>query len=116
MTRDEIIEAYDAGRRDFAGLDLDLEYLDLSGLHLADVDFSRAFLDASFDRAVLVRAKFAGANIKTCSFVDADLSDADFRGSAICSADFSGASLQGANFCGAQVHGYTFTADEQPAR
>ncbi len=114
MTRNEIIAAYAAGRRDFTDFDNDDKFLDLSGLVLTDADFSRAFLNVSFDDSIVNRAQFVDANIKTCSFVNADLTEAVFHGAALCATDFSGAVLEGAKFAGACFHGYTFGEDDCP--
>lgn len=114
MTRDELVAAYAAGRRDFTDLHTDDDVLDLPGLDLTDADFSGAFLVASFDNAVLVGARFANANIKTCTFVNADLTNAVFHGAGLCATDFSGAILDGARFAGAYYHSHQLTDDDKP--
>ena len=116
MDREEILAAFIAsGRRDFSRLELDDQFVDLSGASLVDADFSASWLDASFNGSDLRRVKFVNANIKTCSFVKADLRDADFRGAGLCATDFAGAKVEGTLFAGAYTHSHTLSADERPA-
>ncbi len=116
MTRDEVIAAYSSGRRDFTDVDLDLEHLDLSGLTLADADFTGCWVDASFDNSDLRNARFVNANVKGCTFVNANLTGADFRGSALEASDFEGAKLDSALFAGATAYGYTFVDGDLPTQ
>ena len=114
MTRDDIIQAYKSGRRDFTGLDLDAETLDLSDLELAGINFSRSFIIARFDNSDLRNACFESANIKTCTFVQANLTAASFREAAIDGTDFSGAIIDRTSYSGATEHGYEMKEDEHP--
>jgi uncharacterized protein YjbI with pentapeptide repeats len=111
----ELVERYQRGERDFVGSDLDGDSEnDLRGLCLEGIDLSRSFLVADLRGASLRRARFIGANIKTCDFRDADLRDADFTGAAICATQFAGANVEGATFAGARFHSFVLDGDTKP--
>jgi uncharacterized protein YjbI with pentapeptide repeats len=111
----ELLDRYQHGERDFAGVELDADPdSDLSGVCLDGADFSHAFLIASFRGASLRGARFYQANLKTCDFREADLRDTDFRGAGLCSASFDGAKLDGSNFTGAYIHSYELQEGERP--
>jgi hypothetical protein len=70
MTRDELLTAYDAGRRDFH--DVDLREEDLGGADLSDADLRGADLR---------RADLRCADLRCADLSDAWLVSADLRGS-----------------------------------
>lgn len=114
MDTQEILNHYQAGKRDFSGIDLsgaDLYGANLSGANLSDTDLTRANLS---------NANLTCANLSSADLSDTDLSDAYLRGANLCNADLSdtdlsgadlsitylsGASLCGANLSGADLSG-----------
>ena len=110
----EITARYAAGERNFRGLDLDGETLDLRGSNLAGADFSESFIYADFRGANLERCVFERANVKTCDFRGANLRGASFREAAIDAAEFSGAEMTDASFDGASAQGHVFHSGESP--
>lgn len=110
----ELIARYEAGERNFRGLDLDGETLDLRGSNLAGSDFSESFIFADFRGANLERCLFERANVKTCDFRGASLRHASFREAAVDAAEFSGAEMTGACFDGASAYGHVFHSGECP--
>jgi uncharacterized protein YjbI with pentapeptide repeats len=117
----EIRERYEAGEREFGGLDIS-EAADavgddtFRGALLDRANFSRAFIFADFAGASLVNCRFVEANVKTCRFDRANLDGCDFSDAAIDAATFSAASAVGAVFAGATAYGATLGADETPAK
>jgi hypothetical protein len=87
MTRDELITAYNEGRRDFI-------CANLRDANLRDADLR----DADLRDANLRGANLRGANISDADLRDADLRDADLR-----DADLRGANLRGANISDANI-------------
>lgn len=113
-TRNELVDRYEAGERNFRGLDLDGETLDLRGSNLTGADFSGSFIFADFRGANLECCVFERANVKTCDFRGANLRGASFREAAVDAADFSGAEMAGACFDGASAFGHIFHSGESP--
>ena len=113
----EIIRRYDAGERDFRGLEIGSEASssdpEFRSADLEGADFSDCFIVADFTGARLRGAKFS-AIVKTCCFDRADLRNADFSGAAIDAATFDGADLEGATFEGAGAYGYTYGKGVMP--
>jgi uncharacterized protein YjbI with pentapeptide repeats len=72
MERQELIDLYAAGNRDFSGVHLD-------GVNLRGVDLSRADLS----KANLSRADLSGATLYRVDLYEADLSEANLRGAAV---------------------------------
>jgi len=111
----EILRRYDAGERDFRGLEIESPANssdpEFRGANVEGSDLSGCFIVADFSGARLRGAKLS-ANVKTCCFDRADLRDADFSGAAIDSATFDGADLEGATFEGAAAYGYTYVKGE----
>jgi uncharacterized protein YjbI with pentapeptide repeats len=112
--RDELLQRYRAGERDFTGTELDKQVLDLRDATLEGADFSRSFITADFAGANLKCVLFVNANLKTCDFSNADLRDAIFSGAALDATIFTGANLQGAEFEGAYCYSRMLTAGEKP--
>lgn len=99
MNKDELLEKYHNGERDFSGVDLhgaDLSGVDLSGVDLSGTDLSGAILSG----AILYRADLPGANL-----YGADLHDADLYRADLSDANLHGAYLYGANLSSANLHG-----------
>ena len=110
----ELTARYKAGERNFRGLDLNGEALDLRDSNLAGADFSESFIFADFRGANLERSVFDRANVKTCDFRGANLRGASFREAAVDAADFSGAEMTDASFDGASAQGHIFHSGESP--
>jgi uncharacterized protein YjbI with pentapeptide repeats len=72
MDRQELIDLYAAGNRDFSGVHLD-------GVNLRGADLSRADLS----RADLSKADLSGATLYRVDLYEADLSGANLRGAAV---------------------------------
>lgn len=131
MKANELIERYNAGERNFAGIDLrfanlsqaDLSGADLSRANLQGANLQQATLswvrlygadldganltDASLYRANLQRAKLNNAKLKRADLRAADLIDAELVG-----ADFSEADLWGVNL----PNGFSISAPVQFAQ
>jgi uncharacterized protein YjbI with pentapeptide repeats len=106
MTKEELIEAYKQGRRDFRGVDL-----------------SRA--DLRTERRDFRGVDMTGVDLRTGrrDFTGVDLSDADLRGADLRLARLSYANLHGANLSDANLSGvewtdmrlsYEFRSDSDP--
>jgi uncharacterized protein YjbI with pentapeptide repeats len=72
MDKQELIDLYAAGARDFSGIHLD-------GVNLRGIDLSRADLS----KANLSRADLSGATLYRVDLYEADLSGANLRGAAV---------------------------------
>jgi hypothetical protein len=109
MTREELIEAYNAGRRDFSGVDL--SHADLRDVTLSDVTLGGAKLNKAKligTRLSGVDLSFADLSFADLSFADlsfADLNYADLIGAQLIGAQLIGANLRDANLRGAQLIG-----------
>lgn len=111
--RDEIIRRYEAGERNFSGIDLRNTPIDYTCL--MDINFSRANLQqSSFSHIYLVNANFSGANLEgiflgasliNVNLSNANLRGADLKGSELTGADLTGADLTGANLSDARLIG-----------
>lgn len=99
MKREELLERYAAGERDFSGVDLSgvnlievgLEGINLEGAILRGTEFDRSDLrgaifrnadleGADFFLACLNGTDFRGANLKKCRIIEASLIRANFKG------------------------------------
>jgi uncharacterized protein YjbI with pentapeptide repeats len=116
LTSTTILQRYAAGERNFFGLEVEdpAGATPLKGAVLDDVNFSGAFLVINFEGASLRRARFVGANVKTCLYSNADLRAADFTGACLDGATFVGARLERCKFDGATVSGHAFSRGETP--
>jgi hypothetical protein len=109
------LRQYSEGRRDFSGIELVPERTRaLENVRLDGIDFSGAFLDASFAGSSLRKARFDGANVKTCIFDRTDLSEATFAGAALDGASFARAGVWRADFLGATWQSHVFRRGEVP--
>lgn len=115
-SREQILQMYAQGTRDFSGLEFGSVEINLGSCTLDNANFSGCFIVANFSKTSLKNAKFENANIKTCNFSGANLSHASFQGAAVDAANFSDANLENANFYGASEQGYFYAENEFPLR
>ncbi|MFA5623778.1 MAG: pentapeptide repeat-containing protein [Bradymonadales bacterium] len=137
IIRDELLEAFALGERDFHGMDLhgvdlsgvDLSGIDLSGSILSGANFTGTRLsganlsksicdDASMGRVIMDRADISWARFKNADLVGANLEHvtaraANFTGTLFLRAqlndsDFLGACFTGANFMAANLESSVF--------
>jgi hypothetical protein len=99
MTRDELLAAYESGRRNFGGADL--TGADLNGADLTGADLTGADLNV----ADLTGADLRGANLRGADLDWANLSGANLGWANLSGANLSGANLSGANLSGAYLSG-----------
>ena len=98
MTRDEMLAAYAAGRRDFRRVDLtdanlicaDLRRVDLSRAILSGADLR----EADLREGILSRSILSGADLSRADLRRADLSGADLRKTILNKAFLSGTDLR----------------------
>ena len=108
MTREELLERYAAGERDFSGVDL--EGVDLSNTELGCIILRRANLRQTNFRDSDLSGYWEKPHPKIYTdFREANCCEADFSSSTIEVADFSNAILTGANFSGAVLYRTWFT-------
>jgi uncharacterized protein YjbI with pentapeptide repeats len=115
MTAEELLKRYADGERDFSEVDLSKAWL--IGVLLEDIVFDKAILkDTRFNRSILTRASFRGADLEGAEFCMSGLEQADFRGANLRNSRIEEAELIRANFEGATgissfalpAGGYTF--------
>jgi len=100
----ELYERYQAGGRNFEGMDL--RGADLSTFNLCDASLRQADLrDANLADANLCQADLKGANLRGADLRHAHLQDADLRLADLGGADLRGASLEGVDLRGANLFG-----------
>ncbi len=91
LTREEVVSRH-SRRENFAGFDL--SGLDLSELDLSEADFTEALLEnTSFQKSVLIGARFEQALLQAADFSEADLSGARLNGASGAQAVFAKAKL-----------------------
>ena len=103
MTSQELLTAYEGGRRDFSGLEF-TEYLYFDKCNLDDIDLSDCWLDGKFTNVSFRNAIFRGACIKTCMFIDCDLTFANFKSAALDASEFENVTATHACFDHASAH------------
>ena len=112
ITSQEVLDAYESGRKDFGMKDMsmqDFEKADLSESKfyqskLVRVNFQGANLNRSrFTNVDLRQSMFRNADLSKCLFVSANLEGVDFRGANLCGANFKDTKIRGANLCGANL-------------
>jgi uncharacterized protein YjbI with pentapeptide repeats len=105
----EIVARYQAGERDFSGIDLrraDLGAVDLRGASLIRANVSRANLIRAILGGVdLMGARLAGADLREADLSDANLCSADLGEANLSGADLRRADLNGADLRGAKLNG-----------
>lgn len=94
MTAEELLKRYQAGERDFRGVNLSEEILLWSNLS-----------GANFRGANLRGTNFNWANLSGVDLTAADLSEADLAWANLSKADLREANLSGANFSAASFNG-----------
>ncbi len=105
MTREELIEAYARGERDFS--ELALNGIDLSGLDLSEINLSNSNLNGAnlvgtnFSKANLTKADISGAAASRANFSDAEMGWCLCVGTDLIGADFRRVTAQGTNFTNA---------------
>ncbi|NMF84467.1 pentapeptide repeat-containing protein [Nodosilinea sp. P-1105] len=119
LSSDNLLQAYDNGDRQFAGIDLsaaqlfeaDLRHIDLQAsclnrLYAPYSNFSQGNLQAvTLMGAELGDSSFYGADLSQAILTNASLSRADLR-----AANFGGANLRGANLQGADLRQANLTS------
>lgn len=113
VNREQLVQRYMAGERDFQGLDL--IQANLSGVNLSGVDLSRAQLmlanlaevvleDSRLLSANLTGADAIGAYFRKSQMIGAILIGTDLSEADLVEANLVGANLGGANLTGANLH------------
>ena len=119
LTREQLQQHLDAGRRSFPHVDfsgVDLSHMDLSGLDLGGGDFRRAKLfDVNLSGATLTESNFSKLFLKNTDFTGAQLRRADFSGVRADGVrwrnlDLTSARLQRARMAGATFEGCVMKA------
>ena len=97
---DDIVKRYEAGERDFRGVQLCGVKLP-NNINLSGADWSQANLDSvDLTAANLSGANLEGANLSNAELSQANLSGANLEGANLSSAELSQANLSGANLTG----------------
>jgi uncharacterized protein YjbI with pentapeptide repeats len=98
----ELLELYEAGQRDFHGLNL--ENLNLINVDLSDINLRDSNLrNADLSGTALSGANLSGANLSWINLSSADLSSANLRRTNLMDSDLSGADLSGADLTDADL-------------
>lgn len=121
IAAEEILSAYDAGRKDFGLKDLsmqDLQKANLSGSKFYDsklvrVNFQGADLNRSnFNNCDLRLSMFRNADLNKCLFHSSNLEGIDLRSANLSGANFKNTKLKGANLCGANLSETNLTKEQ----
>lgn len=107
MNREEFINEWESGRRDFSYqylVGIDLSEMNLIGVKFAASDLSNAILNS---------ADLSGANLRGASLRNASLRNVDLRGEDLRYADLRGADLTGASLHCADLLFAKFSEDEK---
>lgn len=136
LTREQFIQEYQDGNRDFQWVDLsgvDLSNLrdiqaDFTGAVLIGTDFSKTGLSSNFSNAIMDKAilfdiyanetNFTGASLKganfersildNCKFISSDLSNSNFREVFVVHSNFDNANMSGADLTAGTMQDSTF--------
>ncbi len=92
LEKEDLLSAYEQGRRDF-------RYKDISSQDLEKVNLSKS----NFKHSKLIRVNLQGAELASTNFSDTDSRQASFRGTHLGKAYFIGANLEGADLRGADL-------------
>ncbi len=103
--QDDLLSRYEAGDRDFSGIDLrgaDLGGITLKGIDLSFADLQGAILKGGYQYATLKGTNMKEVRAVGCIFDGADLTEANLseaimRGASLRNADLVDANLQGAD-------------------
>jgi serine/threonine protein kinase, bacterial len=121
ISSEEIIRAYDAGRKDFGLKDLSMQDLQNANLceskfhesKLVRVNFQGADLSRSnFTSCDVRQSLFRNANLSRCMFHSSNLEGIDLRGTNLSGANFKNTKLKGANLCGANLSETNLTKEQ----
>jgi len=106
--REQLLQRYMTGERDFQGLDL--IQANLSGVNLSGADLSRAQLMlANLGEVVLEDSRLMGANLTGADAIGGYFRHSQMIGAILIGADLSEADLLGANLVGANLGGANLT-------
>jgi len=117
----EVLDAYEAGRKDFGMKDMslqDFQKVDLSAskFHnskLVRVNFQAADLHRSnFTNIDLRQSMFRNANLSKCLFISSNLEGVDLRGANLSGTNFKNTKLKGANLCGTNLSETNLTKEQ----
>ena len=121
ITSQEVLSAYDSGRKDFGLKDMsmqDFQKADLSESKfyqskLIKVNFQGANLNrSSFANVDLRQSMFRNADLSKCLFVSANLEGVDLRGANLKGTNFKNIKIKGANLCGANLSETNLTKEQ----
>jgi serine/threonine-protein kinase len=121
ISAEEILSAYDAGRKDFGLKDLsmqDLQKANLAGSRFYDsklvrVNFQGADLNRSnFNNCDLRLSMFRNADLNKCLFHSSNLEGIDLRSANLSGANFKNTKLKGANLCGTNLSETNLTKEQ----
>ena len=121
ITSEEVLSAYDSGRKDFGMKDMsmqDFQKADLSESKfyqskLVRVNFQGANLNrSSFTSVDLRQTTFRNADLSKCLFVSSNLEGVDLRGTNLKGANFKNTKVKGANLCGANLSETNLTKEQ----
>lgn len=104
INAEEFLRRYEAGERDFTGINL--AGANLCGLSLTDINLSKANLTkANLTKANLSNTNLSGAKLSEANLLEAILISANFTGADLRSAELSAARLDGAKLVGTNLNG-----------
>jgi len=121
MTAEEILSAYEAGRKDFGMKDMSMQDLQKANLSeskihnskLVRVNFQSADLNRStFTDCDIRQAMLRNADLNKCLFDCSNLEGVDLRGANLSGANFKNTKLKGANLCGANLSETNLTKEQ----
>jgi serine/threonine protein kinase, bacterial len=121
IAAEEILSAYDAGRKDFGLKDLSMQDLQKANLSkskfydskLVRVNFQGADLNRSnFMNCDVRQSMFRNADLNKCLFHSSNLEGIDLRGANLSGANFKNTKLKGANLCGANLSETNLTKEQ----
>ncbi|MEB3226532.1 MAG: serine/threonine-protein kinase [Synechococcus sp.] len=121
LTAQDVLSAYNQGRKDFAQLQLlglSLPRMNLAGCifhqsQMIQANFQGSDLsNADFGKANLTQANLRDANLGRAYFSYTNLSKADLRGADLSFAYLNYANLEGANLCGANLRNAKVTEQQ----
>lgn len=121
ISAEEILSAYDAGRKDFGLKDLSMQDLQKANLSesrfydskLVRVNFQGADLNRSnFNNCDLRLSMFRNADLNKCVFHSSNLEGIDLRSANLSGANFKNTKLKGANLCGTNLSETNLTKEQ----
>ena len=121
MTAEEVLDAYESGRKDFGMKDMSMQDLQKANLSaskihnskLVRVNFQSADLNRSrFVNCDLRQVMFRNADLNKCVFSSSNLEGVDLRGANLKEASFKNTKLKGANLCGANLSGTNLNKEQ----